>query len=342
MSKRIYKAIARGTFTMGRYSLVPIRDEDKYQIMEWRNGQIDILRQKQPLTKEQQELYFANVIDKLFEQDRPTQFLFSYLEDGVLVGYGGLVHIDWESRNGEISFLIATERNNIPGYLETDWINYLRIIKKVAYHYLGFEKIYTYAYDIRPVLFSALNKSGFKEEGRLRSHVWVKERLADVLIHSFFFQPLNIRMAGAKDIHLYFDWANDPLVREKSFNSKEIKFDQHSTWFNRMLSSDLTKMYVISTKDGEPVGQVRIEFKNDEHVIGITVAPGFRGKGLSSKMLVMAVNEYFVDQPGAAITAYIKLDNAVSFSSFLDAGFEHTGNSRQNNIDCYKLRKTNH
>lgn len=184
--QRAYKCLSKQEFTNGNYKLVAIRDEDKYSIMKWRNEQIDILRQKEPLTKEKQELYFSDVVDKLFEQEKPGQLLFSFLENEVLIGYGGLVHIDWESKNAEISFITATERNNNQTQFINDWKSYLKILKKVADIHLGFIKIFTYAYDIRPNVYIALKQSDFTEEARLKDHVSINNRYYDVLIHSSF------------------------------------------------------------------------------------------------------------------------------------------------------------
>ena len=108
---RIYKNINSNSFNNGMYSLVPIRDEDKYDIMNWRNNQLDILRQETILSIEQQEHYFKTVVDKLFDIEEPKQLLFSFLENNKLIGYGGLVHIDWEIKTAEISFLTETSRN---------------------------------------------------------------------------------------------------------------------------------------------------------------------------------------------------------------------------------------
>ena len=184
---RRYKTLSQQEFIDGNYKLIPVRDVDKYAIMQWRNEQIDILRQKEPLTKEKQELYFRNVVDKLFEEEKPNQLLFSFLENDLLIGYGGLVHIDWESRNGEISFVTKTERNYNKQQFINDWKEYLKILKIVAGINLNFKKIYTYAYDIRPHLFYALNESGFIEEARLKNHILIKDKFYDVLIHSRFF-----------------------------------------------------------------------------------------------------------------------------------------------------------
>ncbi|MDZ7846859.1 MAG: GNAT family N-acetyltransferase [Owenweeksia sp.] len=96
-------------FTDGEYAIVPLRNKDRYSIMEWRNEQIYHLRQPEPLTKEKQDWYFENVVSALFEQEQPNQILFSFLKDDECIGYGGLVHINWIDKHGEISFVMNTE-----------------------------------------------------------------------------------------------------------------------------------------------------------------------------------------------------------------------------------------
>ena len=92
----------------GAYELVPIRFEDRTLIRTWRNEQMYHLRQMEPLTEEQQELYFTEVVATLFHEAYPTQYLFSYLKDGECIGYGGLVHIDYQRGNAELSFIMNT------------------------------------------------------------------------------------------------------------------------------------------------------------------------------------------------------------------------------------------
>src|SRR5688572_13294152 len=124
---RKYKCLTKREFSLGDYHLVSIRDGDKYAIQKWRNDQIEILRQAEPLTSAQQENYFRNVVDKLFETEQPEQLLFSFLQGDELIGYGGLVHIDWLSKNGEISFITETSRNRNVMQFKKDWSQYLNV-----------------------------------------------------------------------------------------------------------------------------------------------------------------------------------------------------------------------
>jgi len=94
-----YKVLNQDVFTHKDYSLVPIRMQDRYDIMKWRNEQIYHLRQAKPLTKEEQDEYFNNIVAKLFEEEQPKQILFSFLKGEECIGYGGLVHINWNNMN---------------------------------------------------------------------------------------------------------------------------------------------------------------------------------------------------------------------------------------------------
>lgn len=162
-----YKCLNTQEFFKEGYKIVPIRLKDRFKIMEWRNEQIYHLRQKQPLTAEDQDFYFSNVVSKIFDADQPDQILFSFLENEVCVGYGGLVHINWKDKNAEISFIMDTklEKENF----EKIWQVYLDLIEQVGFNDLKFTKIYTYAFNLRTNLFMVLETSGFKLDNSLKN-----------------------------------------------------------------------------------------------------------------------------------------------------------------------------
>ena len=105
---RKYKVLDIQEFEFGEYKLTPIRHQDRFDIMKWRNEQIYHLRQSSPLTEEVQDKYFNEVISNLFNQELPNQLLFSFLKNDKCIGYGGLVHINWIDKNAEISFIMDT------------------------------------------------------------------------------------------------------------------------------------------------------------------------------------------------------------------------------------------
>ncbi|MCM8774729.1 MAG: GNAT family N-acetyltransferase, partial [Candidatus Omnitrophica bacterium] len=107
-----YTVLKNNIFKSQEYSLVPLRKEDMLLIKKWRNDQIIILRQRKPLTDEDQINYYNQVVLPSFSQMKPNIILFSYLKKDECIGYGGLVHIDWDNRKAELSFLMNTERAN--------------------------------------------------------------------------------------------------------------------------------------------------------------------------------------------------------------------------------------
>lgn len=177
-----YHCLNNSTFYNESYSLVPLRFEDRRDIMKWRNEQIYHLRQNKILSEEDQDNYFNNVVAKLFDQSQPNQILFSYLENDVCIGYGGLVHINWIDKNAEISFIMNTELEK--DNFQKHWSIFLQLIEKVAFEELNFHKIFTYAFDLRPHLYIALQDANFIEETRLKEHCLFDEKYIDVVIHS--------------------------------------------------------------------------------------------------------------------------------------------------------------
>jgi RimJ/RimL family protein N-acetyltransferase len=140
------------------------------------------LRQDKLLTDADQEHYFKTIVKDLFDQERPNQLLFSYLEGETCIGYGGLVHINWVDKNAEISFITETSINNANyvSHLST----FLKLIEEVAIGELDFHKIFTYAFDVRPEIYPVLEKNDFKKEAVLKEHCLFNGDFIDVVIHS--------------------------------------------------------------------------------------------------------------------------------------------------------------
>lgn len=177
-----YDCLEKQVFELDDFKIVPLRYEDRLDILKWRNEQIYHLRQSKSLTVEDQENYFNTIVDKLFDQEQPNQILFSFLENDICIGYGGLVHINWIDKNAEISFIMNTELEK--DNFHTNWIKYLSLIEKVAFEDLKFHKIFTYAFDLRPHLYLALQNSSYFEETRLKEHCFFDGKYIDVVIHS--------------------------------------------------------------------------------------------------------------------------------------------------------------
>lgn len=177
-----YKTLNKQTFSSGKYSIVPLRMEDRYHILKWRNEQIYHLRQHRTLTKEDQDKYFEKVVANLYEQDQPVQILFSFLENEICIGYGGLVHINWIDKNAEISFIMNTQLEE--DKFEFHWSNFLKLLEELAFKELQFHKLYVYAFDLRPHLYTTLELNQYFKDAVLKEHCLFNDEFIDVVIHS--------------------------------------------------------------------------------------------------------------------------------------------------------------
>ncbi len=179
---RNYLCLNQSTFQIDNNKIVPIRYEDRMDIMKWRNEQIFHLRQNKRLTLKDQNYYFDTVVNELFKQEQPKQILFSYLEGEKCIGYGGLVHINWIDKHAELSFITYTDIKE--ELYEFHLSTFLSLIQEVATLELNFHKIFTYAFDIRPGIYSILEKNGFYKEAVLKEHCHFDGNFIDVIIHS--------------------------------------------------------------------------------------------------------------------------------------------------------------
>ncbi|OFX21058.1 MAG: ribosomal-protein-serine acetyltransferase [Bacteroidetes bacterium GWA2_31_9] len=180
-----YKVLNNNRFQIDDFAIVPLREYDIYLIKDWRNSQMDVLRQKEQLSDSGQLNYYNNAIKPLFSQLYPSQILFSFLKENDCIGYGGLTNIDWESKRAELSFILDSIHAKNNELYEKEFSMFIRLIKKVLFEDLNFNRIFTETYDIRPHHISILEKNGFQLEGRMREHIQINNKFVDSLIHGF-------------------------------------------------------------------------------------------------------------------------------------------------------------
>ena len=185
MKYKYFKCFSDKAFIKNDYELVPFRRIDLMKIRKWRNRQMEVLRQKKKISKSDQKNYFKAFIKPTFKQSNPIQLLFSFLLNRKCIGYGGLVHINWEDQRGEVSFLIDNERAINKEMYKQDFINFLDLLKIIAFKELRFNRIFTETFDIRDFHISILEEAGFKLEGRMKEHVFINGSFVDSLIHSY-------------------------------------------------------------------------------------------------------------------------------------------------------------
>jgi RimJ/RimL family protein N-acetyltransferase len=322
MSKfpKTYHCLSQQVFTNQNYSITPIRLEDRFDIMKWRNEQMYHLRQVELLTSENQDNYFKTVVSKLFKEIQPKQILMSFFKNDEFIGYGGLVHINWVEKTAEISFIMNTQLEKTEFAL--NWGNYLRLIEKLAFNELKLNTIFTYAYDLRPHLYPILEENGFSLKSRLKNHINIDGEDKDVLIHEKqnVLNTIRLRNSLKSDSDLIFNWSNDELVRSQSYNTNKIELAGHKAWYNDKFQNS-NYLFLILEQKNTPFGLVRFTIEKTSTTIGVLIDKNYRGKGLSIKSIQLACTEYFKLNK-QTILAYIKKSNKASVSAFSKAGFK--------------------
>ena len=281
-----YKVLKNNSFKSGNYLLVPIRYEDRLSIMRWRNKQMYHLRQEKILNENDQEAYFQNIIHPSFKEEKPAQILFSFLQNEKCIGYGGLVHINWKTKEAEVSFIMATELE--ADYFEKNWVTFLHLLEKVAFTDLYLSSLFTYAFDLRPQLYKAIENAGFQQTKRLEKLQLIEGKLVDVVIH-IKNNPLKLREATKNDVDMTFQWASDSNIRKYSFQQQAITQEKHYAWYNSKIN-DPYCLYLLLEKDSEIIGSIRYEInKENEALISYLIDNNYHGHGYGNALLSLSL-----------------------------------------------------
>lgn len=134
-------------------------------------------------------------------------------------------------------------------------------------------------------------------------------------------QQYTLARATPADAALYFEWANDPAVRQYAIHPEPIAWDTHLAWFSRRLQDTDSYLYLLRSPEGAPVGQVRVEFDGPAGpgLIDYSVAATYRGQGLGPLLLRRALQRLRHERParvGTAVVGQVKAGNAASARVF--------------------------
>lgn len=178
--------------------------------------------------------------------------------------------------------------------------------------------------DLRAVSGQVLQET-FRTVSALRERPPFKKPDVKSAYLQLFQSEVTVREAREEDARLYFEWANDPVVRQMAFHTEPIPWEDHRAWFGRKIDA-ADSLLLLCYKDGQPVGQVRFDLTDrQEAEIDISVAQEHRGKGMGVAML-NAATAYAHDTKGFdCFIAEVKAENIPSRRMFAAGGFKQTG-----------------
>lgn len=172
-------------YSKNNTSLRLVQKSDIESIRIWRNRQTRFLRQNGEISSANQIKYFDEVVFPEYQNPNPKLILFAISHKNILVGYGGLVHLDWNNLRGEISFLLNPEISEqaVSSEYKTILLNFLSILFSISFKELELHKITTETYDFREEHIAFLEEAGMKREGLLIEHVKIDGKFSASVLH---------------------------------------------------------------------------------------------------------------------------------------------------------------
>ena len=178
-----YIAMPHAYLSDGTLLVRAVQLADIEAIRQWRNAQMDVLRQTEPISQTEQNRYFAQYVWPEMIKSRPTQILVALESDGTLIGYGGLVNISWPNLRAEVSFLLSPQLEKDSVSLTDLFTRFLTLLKRLAFEDLRLRRLFTETYAHRTRHIAILETAGFLCEGRLREHVLIDGKPMDAILH---------------------------------------------------------------------------------------------------------------------------------------------------------------
>lgn len=133
-----------------------------------------------------------------------------------------------------------------------------------------------------------------------------------------------LRKATINDLDLLFEWVNDSAVRDNSFSTAKITYEEHQKWYQALLADDFCHQYIY-LYDEEAVGQIRVTIVGETGEIGYSIRADKRNMGHGKQMLRLLFEQMKTDYPNVKkLVANVKPENIASQKVFTDLGYIET------------------
>lgn len=148
-----------------------------------------------------------------------------------------------------------------------------------------------------------------------------EENLKKVFAQLRLQAQLAFRKVTSDDADLLFEWANEPAVRQFSFNPEPIPFETHLNWLNGKLAS-VNSLLLLAEIKNQPAALLRFELQERQAIISYQIGADFRGKGLGHRVLQLGLRELKKHFPEAEeAIGYVQAENIPSVRAFEKAEF---------------------
>lgn len=151
---------------------------------------------------------------------------------------------------------------------------------------------------------------------------------------------LEIRRMREEHAQFLFDWRNDKLTRENSFNSEKVIWADHLEWISKR-SREQDEYHLVFFDSETPVGRFSLDSSFE---VSVLVDPDSRGRGYGTRIVKGALDYLQKNGHIEALKAFIKVENTSSIRLFIAAGFYlEQENVKRNGSECvlyvYKFKE---
>src|SRR4030067_1625539 len=174
------------------------------------------------------------------------------------------------------------------------------------------------------------------ETGRKMVDGFGAERISKYLTRKYIEKDLVLRKADMQDMYTVYELANEPGVRQNSFNEETIELAGHKKWFTDRVRDEKC-LFLVAEVFGDLIGQIRFDISRGEAVGSISMLSGYRGLGLGRAVMQRALDLFRLRYPDVQrIKAYIKKGNISSVNYFKGAGYQFVKKMIINNHDAFE------
>ncbi|MCR4745636.1 MAG: GNAT family N-acetyltransferase [Lachnospiraceae bacterium] len=130
-----------------------------------------------------------------------------------------------------------------------------------------------------------------------------------------------LREVEKDDLELLYSWVNEESVRKYAFDSHIITLEEHTAWFNRMMSDPNQIQFIMMVQES-PVGQIRFSVDGSEAEIDYSISQHYRGCGYGREIIRIGIKKMNQVRPNVKkLIGRVKATNSASIKCFMSNKF---------------------
>jgi len=139
-------------------------------------------------------------------------------------------------------------------------------------------------------------------------------------------EKVNIRPLQRDDLEWFTEWNNDPEYKGPYEPLENNTLEEIQKWFD---SEKKTESWVITDKQGNPMGQIITGPQGDYYWLGYILHPDHRGHDYTTEAVKLLVDHLFSTKKIVRIQAECNPENRASIRVLEKAGFTYEGLKRK-------------